>query len=355
MRTGGKLPPIRRIAICVVATGILVAVPVEAAGKPSTRALIISGLSMDPKGAYARNMRDWTDRFSALLKTQGMADRDIRVLAETSDAKASPPVTKSTRQNIRAAFAELAEELGSNDQFVLVMLGMGTVTDPVGKLCIPGPDLTATELARHLKGLPTDRIVIINCASGGSEFLAKYGKAGRVVVSACGMPGQGQRAYFAEFFLLAHETRKADADKDGYVTVLEAFNYAGAECINWYHRQYQGKRSGLIVKGEVTVNIRVTGRETCRLFKKFYDGTSVRMDPKSDARAPDTVPETRGRGASWVDRRESPELASLEDQGTPSGVHHWVGNKHVVLAGKAGEQGEFARRTVLGNPALFQD
>jgi hypothetical protein len=339
-----------------LATAFALAAPIEGADRPEVQALIISGLSGDPKGAYARNMRDWKNRFVALIKKQGgVPDENFRVLTETPDAQAVPLEEKSTRENVRKALDQAGTLMNEHDQFILVMLGHGTVTEPTGKLCLPGPDLTATELARALDGLPTQHIAIINCASGGAEFLRKYSKSGRVVISAAGVPGQGQQTYFAEFFLLAHETGKGDADGDGHVSMLEAFNWAAGECVNWYHRQYKdGKASGRR-NGREILTFRVEGKESRRIFRKLYAGTNIRLAPSGNPDAPDTEPDTAGRESPWEDRRETNELASLEDRGEETGALHWVGNKHVILEGRRGEQGAVAARTVLGKPEFAKN
>lgn len=347
--------PILAMSCFLVATFALAA-PVEGAGKPGVQALIISGLSGDPKGAYARNMRDWQNRFVALIKKQGsVPDENFQVLNEAPNAKAIPIEKKSTRDNIRNALDQAKKMLNENDQFILIMLGHGTVTEPAGKLCLPGPDLTATELAKTLDEMPTKRIVIINCASGGSEFLQKYSKSGRVVVSAAGVTGQGQKTYFAEFFLLAHEKKKADANKDGNTSILEAFNWAAGECVNWYHRQYRDEKASGVKNGKEVLVFKIEGKESRRIFQKLYAGTDIKLAPAENPNAPDEEPDTAGRSSPWKDRRETNELASLEDRGEETGALHWVGNKHVILEGKRGEQGSVAARTVLAKPEQAKD
>ncbi len=321
---------------------------------PCSRALILGGHAVDPKGPYARNMNDWMDRFVKLLVGKcGVPVENIQVLADREAAKAQPPVRKSTLKNVQAAFETLKRQLRARDQFILFIAGHGTVTEPVGKLCLPGADLKARELANLLDALPTRKIVIVNCASGGAEFLEKYSRRGRVVVSACGITGQGAQTYFAEFFLLAYERGKADANGDGVITVLEAFNRAAHQCMNWYHRQYKVKKE----KGEPALPREVVVRtgEARRLFKKFYDGIEdLQMVEPAEGEDEDESSEPSFEGLQDLPfRRESGEHASLEDRGENMGTLHWADNKHRVLKGDPDEQGETAARTVLGSPRLL--
>jgi len=317
---------------------------------PAVRALILASQTVDPKGPYARNMSDWVRRFVDLLhRRAGLPLANIRVLAETPDAKAAPAVTTCTLDNVRAAFDALRTELTPADQFVLVILGHGTVTDPVGKLCLVGEDLKATVLAEWLDKLPTRRIVIVNCASGGAEFLEKYSRPGRVVVSATGNLGEGNQTYFAEFFLQTYESGRADRNADGVVTVLEAFNEAAHRCINWYHRQYKIPPPKDAPPGPREVEVRTA--EARRLFRKFYDGIGdlVMVTPETDE---DESTDPPLELADLQQRREAGEHASLEDRGENNGTLYWAQNKAYPLDGKRGEQGEIAARTVIGTPEL---
>jgi len=344
------MSPIARLSILAVALLAAPVWPAEAPPPPgdrppTTRVLVLGGLSGDPRGAYARNMRDWMSRFVKLMLWEKVPLEQITVLAEAADPGARPPHGESTLANVREAFGKIAEAVGPHDQFVLLMVGHGTVTEPVGKLCLPGPDLNADELAKMLDGLLTRDVVVLNCASGGAELLEKCARPGRVIVSAAGVAGEGIQTYFAEFLLLGYETRKADMDGDGKITVLEAFNWSAAECVDWYHQQAAVKMPDA-QKGSKEQYLNVFGTEACRLFKKFYEGTNLKLNAAgSRPDQPDGEP-LRGEG------RETMELASLEDRGEPAkAAVHWVRNQHVFLEGRAGQQGEVAAKTILGRPS----
>jgi len=322
---------------------------------PTARALILSSENVGPDDAYARNVRDWSARFVAYLTQRAALPADrVRVLAESADAQAKPPAAECTLANVQAAFAALGRELTPQDQFVLVLLGYGSVTDPVAKLCLKGADLKATTLAEMLDALPTRKVIILNFAGGGAEFLEKYARPGRVVVSACGKNGQGGRAYFAEFFLAALETGKADADGDGTITLLETFNESARRCINWYHRQVKIPPPKNLPPdappGPRQVEVRT--KEARRLFQKFYAGVGdLEMITPAQDEDDDVDPAISGLVDLQL-RREATEHASLEDRVETSGALDWWENKHHPLTGKPGEPGALAARTVLGSPTL---
>jgi hypothetical protein len=154
--------------------------------------------------------------------------------------------------------------------------------------------------------------------------------------------------YFAEFFLLAYEQPGSDANGDGRVTVLEAFSRAAHRCINWYHRQYK------VEAPEDESNVRcieVRTEEARRIFAKFYEGDKkVRMMKPAGADESEDQEPSFAKLEDLPLRRESPEHASLDDRGESVGAMHWVANKHEVLKGEPGQEGETAARTVLGSP-----
>ena len=347
------LPLAAALLAVAVATVAMSPAAAPAADEPpaTARVLIIGGLSAEPQGPYARNMRDWMARFAALMRKQGVAAGHITVLAETADANATSPVAQSTLANVKAAFETVGRDIRPQDQFVLFLVGQGTVTEPVGKLCLPGPDLNADELARLLDGLLTRNIAVINCASGGAEMLSKCARPGRVIVSASGVAGEGVQTYFAEFFLLGYETARADRDGDGKIDLLEAFNWSAAECVDWYHRQ-AGLKMPEGAKRTREQLLNVYGREACRLFRKFHEGTNLKLNAEgSRPDEPDAAPSELA-GSMKGEPRETTELASLEDRGEPSAAAvHWVRNQHVFLTGQADQQGATAARTILGRPA----
>ena len=314
----------------------------------TTRVLVLGGLSLDAQGAYARNMRDWMNRFVALMRKQQVPVANITVLGETP-TNAQPPVLESTLINVRAAFEKLSRDLRPRDQFVLFMVGYGATTEPVAKFCLPGPDLNGNELARMLDELATTNLVVINCASGGAEFLESYARPGRVVLSAAGRTGQGAETVFAEFLLFGYESGKADLNGDGRITILEAFNWAARECVDWYRRQLPG--------------VAVTGRESCRIFQKLYQGSRLTYDaanskPDAPDGLPDVKPAYRAHDLLYKmpENRLPCEMPSLEDMGVSSNAVTVEVRTNpllrVVISGQPGEEGAAAARTILGRPPL---
>lgn len=115
-----------------------------------------------------------------------------------------------------------AEAKEGTAELWLVLIGHGTFDGREAKFNLRGPDLTASELAEWLK--PFKRpLALIDTASASAPFLTKLAAPGRVVVSSTRSGSEHNYARFGKFFAEAIADPKSDLDKDGQVSLLEAF------------------------------------------------------------------------------------------------------------------------------------
>lgn len=370
MATPGFRLPLSRLFACFAGISSLLAG--ASAGEPGTaRAVLVAGLGGSEQ--YSRLLLDWTSRLHAVLTKQcGVKADDIAVLTEVEDLKATPPRQKSTIESVKAAMEKMAKLLRPNDQFILFLAGQGQVNEEVGKLCLPGPDLKATELGDMLDALPTQQLVIINAASGGADFLKACLRPGRVILTATGYETEGTQAYFAEFLLQGLETGRADANGDKAIDLLEAYAYAARETANFYHRQHLVERPDLGRDVKPTpgkVYWLVRGKETRATWRKLYAGTdSLLARPQKERddegkmvdglpadldAEPDPTPKFGRFDKHWRFRRLLAEHARLDDTGNPKDAFFlWKPYEfaEVPKDPKAGQAGFLARQTILGRP-----
>lgn len=130
----------------------------------------------------------------------------------------------------RALEAEAKEGTG---ELWLVLIGHGTFDGKEAKFNLRGPDLTSTELAEWLK--PFRRpLAIIDTASASAPFLAKLAGPNRAVVSSTRSGHEQNYARFGKYFAEAVADAKSDLDKDGQVSLLEAFLSAAQRTGEFY-------------------------------------------------------------------------------------------------------------------------
>ena len=81
------------------------------------------------------------------------------------------------------------------------------------------------EWATALKPI-AGRVIVIDTTSSSFPYLAGLAAQGRVVVTATNSAAQRFATVFPEGFIKALQSPEADLDKNGRVSVLEAFNFA---------------------------------------------------------------------------------------------------------------------------------
>ncbi len=115
----------------------------------------------------------------------------------------------------------------------LVLIGHGTFDGREAKFNLRGPDLSASQLAEWLE--PCRRpLAVINTTSSSAPFLKKLSRHGRVIITATRSGYEQNYARFAPFFSSALSDLAADLDKDGQVSLLEAFLMAAHEVAEFY-------------------------------------------------------------------------------------------------------------------------
>lgn len=217
-------------------SALLMALPVSDAAAGSRHALVVFGAAGGPQ--YQEKYDIWRSTLAATLEERfGYPHERILVLAENDEA----PRT-STRENVRAAFARLRSEVQRDDVVLVLLIGHGTAIDGPeggdGKFNLVGPDLTAAEWAALVATVP-GRLVFVNTASGSFPFLEKIAGKGRIVLTATDTAVQQFETVFPEYFIQALADAAADADKNGRVSVWEAFRYATARVKAWFEERGQ--------------------------------------------------------------------------------------------------------------------
>jgi hypothetical protein len=124
---------------------------------------------------------------------------------------------------------------GSARPLWIVLIGHGTFDGRDAKFNLTGPDVTATQLAEWLAAVSRP-LAVINCASSSAPFLDRLSRPDRVVVTATRSGHEANFARFGGHLARAIDDATADLDKDGQVSLLEAFLTAS----RWTGAAYQG-------------------------------------------------------------------------------------------------------------------
>jgi hypothetical protein len=206
-----------------------------AAQAASTHVLIVSGLGGEPR--WRDEFHAWGQSFAeAAVKRHGVAEGNLVWLAERADR--DPRIrARSTAENVGLAFADIARRAGPNDDVFVLLIGHGSFDAGESKLNLPGPSPSAGDFARWLTPFTTQRVSVVNTSSASGGFIAALAGPRRAIVTATRSGQERNEAVFGRFFVRAFADDVADVDKDGRVSLLEAFEYARTEVDRFYASQ----------------------------------------------------------------------------------------------------------------------
>jgi hypothetical protein len=196
-------------------------------------AVVISGASGGQQ--YADDYAQWRATLAKALRDKlGFEAKNVIVLSEdaTSDKD------RSTRDSVKRALASVAGRLKSDDLAMIVLIGHGTLDGPDAKFNLVGPDLDAHEWAQLLDKLP-GRLIFVNTSGSSYPFLRELSGPNRVVITATDSGLQRFDTVFPQFFTAAFDQETADTDKNGRISIWEAFAYASHGVAQWYDERGQ--------------------------------------------------------------------------------------------------------------------
>jgi hypothetical protein len=187
--------------------------------------IVVTGVSGDE--AHAKQFHTWATTFIDAAKTKdSVPDANITYLGEKPETDPARIRGRSTREAVTKAVGDIAAKARPGDQVVILLIGHGSFDGSIGAFSLPGPDMTAPEWAALLKTLSAQKVAFVNTSSSSGAFLPTVAAPGRTVVTATKTGGQRNEAKFGEFFVKAFGDVAADADRNGHVSIQEAFNYA---------------------------------------------------------------------------------------------------------------------------------
>jgi hypothetical protein len=196
----------------------VVATPAFAEGV--RHAVIVQGASGEPQ--YADLHRKWVVSLSTVLKDRLRLDpANITLLTE----QGQPPELRGTAENVRAVLGRLAKQTTAHDLVFIMLIGHGSGDASAAKFNLVGPDLSTEEWGALLKPIPA-RIAFVDSTSSSFPFVAAISGENRVVITATNSYAHRFHTMFPDAFIQALMAPDADADKNGRISMLEAFTHA---------------------------------------------------------------------------------------------------------------------------------
>ena len=199
---------------------LLAALPARAA----TYFVVVAGLGGEP---------DYEQRFAAdasdldhVLKSSG-GDEHVYTLSGAN----------ATRQHVQDTLGQVAREAKPEDDFVLILIGHGTFDGVEYKFNLPGPDVSAAELAAWCDRIPSKRQLVVNTTSASGGSIAALDRPGRAVIAATKSGTEKNATVFARYWVDALRDPTSDVNKNDAISAIEAFDYATAKTAAFYDSQ----------------------------------------------------------------------------------------------------------------------
>ena len=209
-----------RRKIASLALLMFAALPARAA----TYFVTIAGLGGEP---------DYEQRFTAAA-----TDLDHILKASGSDAHVYTLTgANSTRQRIEDTLGQIARQAKPDDDFVLILIGHGTFDGVEYKFNLPGPDVSAAELAAWCDRIPAKRQLVVNTTSASGGSIAALDRPGRAVIAATKTGTEKNATVFARYWIEALRDPTSDVNKNDAISAMEAFDYAAAKTAAFYDSQ----------------------------------------------------------------------------------------------------------------------
>lgn len=171
---------------------------------------------------------DYEQRFASQAQ-------EIEKLVKSPDANITTLYAKdATKAKVESALAGIAHQAKAEDALVLMLIGHGSFDGSNYKINLPGPDMTAIELASLLDRIPATRQLVVNMTSASGASRAVLEKTNRVVVTATKSGSEKNATVFARYWVEALRDPAADTDKNQVISALEAFTYAQQKTAAFY-------------------------------------------------------------------------------------------------------------------------
>jgi len=183
--------------------------------------LIVAGLGGEP---------DYEQRFTA-------AANDLDRIFKSAGATAHVYTlvgAQATAARFRDMLKTIESEATADDDFALILIGHGSFDGVEYKFNLPGPDLSATEIAALCDRVASRRQLIVDTTSASGGAMQALERPGRAVIAATKSGTEKNATVFARYWVDALQDVSADVDKSDSVSAMEAFLYASEKTAAFY-------------------------------------------------------------------------------------------------------------------------
>jgi hypothetical protein len=219
--------------LAALGAALMLAGPVTA---QDTHLLLITGVEGDAE--HGEQFHKWAAALMDAAKGKGgIPEANITYLADKIERDPARIRGRSTSENVTRAFTDLAARARPGDEVFIVLFGHGSFDGRRATFNLPGPDLDVADYARLLEKIRSARLVFVNTASSSGEFIKGLAGPGRVIVAATKTGGERNETRFPAYFVEAFTGEGADRDRNGRISIQEAFEFARSKVQQAFERE----------------------------------------------------------------------------------------------------------------------
>ena len=209
---------------------------VSSARAQDTHLLIVAGLGGEPD--YAEAFRSWSSALNAAAeKRMGIPRANIIYLTESPEKDPGRVDAKTSKEEIARSLNKIAAKSRPGDTVAIVLFGHGSGMGEEARFNLPGPDASARDFATWLVPFALQRVVFVNAASASGDFQKVLAGKNRVILTSTKSSQERNESVFGKYFSEALIGDTADVDKNGRVSIQEAFEAAKAQVATEYQRE----------------------------------------------------------------------------------------------------------------------
>jgi hypothetical protein len=201
----------------LLASACLLALQAHAA----TFYVIVAGMGGEPD--YEQRFTAAANDLDRVLKSAGSVARVYTLVGP-----------QATAARFRDTMNTIEREAKADDDFVLILIGHGSFDGVEYKFNLPGPDVTAAEIAAMCDRIASRRQLIVDTTSASGGAMQALEKPGRAVIAATKSGTEKNATVFARYWVDAFEDPSADADKSDSISAMEAFLFASEKTAAFY-------------------------------------------------------------------------------------------------------------------------
>lgn len=222
----------REVSRALLVLGVLVVLGVQAAGAADRYALIVTGANGEE--SYAPQYGLWRQATSvALIEKLGFDETHILSLFDGADAE-----HVSSAANVRRSLDALRARMTAEDVLLILLIGHGSFDGADAKFNLVGPDLSSAEWAALVKTMP-GTLVFVDATAASFPFLQHLAGPRRIIITATDSVAQRFDTVFPEYFVRALTDPEADIDKNGRISLWEAFTAASVGVRRYFTQRGQ--------------------------------------------------------------------------------------------------------------------